>query len=127
MSKDSKQTTSAKLGRNSDGTFAKDNQLSVGNNGGRPKDDFSYRAIAKKQAAKNPARIKKDLKKLDEIIDDPDSTPLEISKALDIKIKLNGGYDAQETKSQVTGEIATTINERPFEGLTAAELRKLIK
>ena len=39
-------TTSEKLGRNSDGTFAKGNQISVGNNGGRPQDRFSHRAIA---------------------------------------------------------------------------------
>ena len=108
-----------KLGRNSDGTFKKGNQISVGNSG-RPQNEYSYRAMAKVRALKNPERIQRDLDALDGIIDSPQSKPLDVIHALEIKIKLNGNFDPQETK-----DVTPPRPESPLNGLTVEELRKL--
>lgn len=110
-----------KVGRKSDGTFSEGNSFGK-NSGGRPKNDFSYRAMAKKMAAENPERIAKDLKILSNIIDSETSSPMEKMKALELLIKLNGNFDPQETKDVSEKEIVN-----PFENLTEAELRKLAK
>lgn len=107
-------------GRNSDGTFAKGNKPKITENYGRPQTDFSHRAMAKARAKKNPERILKDLDEIDKILDSDSSSPMEKMKALEIKIKLNGGFDPVENKD-VTEH--TIVN--PFENLTEAELRKL--
>ena len=119
--------TSEKLGRNSDGTFAKGNQISVGNNGGRPQDRFSHRAIAAQRAMKDPSRIKKDLKVLDDIIDSEDASPAEKVKAIETKAKLFGGFDVQETKTTLEGNLQTTQMNSPFNQLTKQDLLKLLK
>lgn len=108
-------------GRNADGTFAKGNKPKITDNYGRPQNDYSYRAMAKIRAKKDPERILKDLNRLDAIIDDPKSTPAEIAKALEIKIKLNGNFDPQETKD------VTPVRhiETPLDSLSVEELRTL--
>ena len=120
-------TTSEKLGRNSDGTFAKGNQISVGNNGGRPQDRFSHRAIAAQRAMKDPSRIKKDLEILDNIIDSETASPAEKVKAIETKAKLFGGFDVQETKTTLEGNLQTTQTNSPFNQLTKQDLLKLLK
>ena len=120
-------TTSGKLGRNSDGTFAKGNQISVGNNGGRPQDRFSHRAIAAQRAMKDPSRIKKDLEILDSIIDSETASPTEKVKAIETKAKLFGGFDVQETKTTLEGNLQTTQTNSPFNQLTKQDLLKLLK
>lgn len=110
-----------KVGRKSDGTFSEGNSFGK-NSGGRPKNDFSYRAMAKKMAEANPERIVKDLSILSSIIDGETSSPMEKLKALEIMIKLNGNFDPQETKDVSEKEVFN-----PFENLTEAELRKLAK
>ncbi len=119
--------TSEKLGRNSDGTFAKGNQISVGNNGGRPQDRFSHRAIAAQRAMKDPSRIKKDLEILDNIIDSETASPAEKVKAIETKAKLFGGFDVQETKTTLEGNLQTTQTNSPFNQLTKQDLLKLLK
>lgn len=108
-------------GRNADGTFAKGNKPKITENYGRPQNDFSYRAMAKIRAKKDPARVQKDLDMLDEIIDDPNSSPMERMKALENKIKLNGNFDPQETKD------VTPVRhiETPLDSLSVEELRTL--
>jgi len=108
-------------GRNADGTFAKGNKPKITENYGRPQNDFSYRAMAKIRAQKDPQRVQKDLDMLDEIIDDPNSSPMERMKALENKIKLNGNYDPQETKD------VTPVRhiETPLDSLSVEELRTL--
>jgi len=108
-------------GRNADGTFAKGHKPKITENYGRPQNDFSYRAMAKIRAKKDPARVQKDLDMLDEIIDNPNSSPMERMKALENKIKLNGNYDPQETKD------VTPVRhiETPLDGLSVEELRTL--
>lgn len=120
-------STSEKLGRNSDGTFAKGNQISVGNNGGRPQDRFSHRAIAAQRAMKDPSRIKKDLEILDSIIDSETASPAEKVKAIETKAKLFGGFDVQETKTTLEGNLLTTQTNSPFNQLTKQDLLKLLK
>jgi hypothetical protein len=120
-------TTSGKLGRNSDGTFAKGNQISVGNNGGRPQDRFSHRAIAAQRAMKDPSRITKDLEILDSIIDSETASPAEKVKAIETKAKLFGGFDVQETKTTLEGHLQTTQTNSPFNQLTKQDLLKLLK
>ncbi len=120
-------TTSGKLGRNSDGTFAKGNQISVGNNGGRPQDRFSHRAIAAQRAMKDPSRITKDLEILDSIIDSETASPAEKVKAIETKAKLFGGFDVQETKTTLEGNLQTTQTNSPFNQLTKQDLLKLLK
>lgn len=108
--------------RNPDGTFAVGHHPKITENYGRPKSDVSYRALAKKRAERNPDRLKKDLDALDDIIDNPKSTQIERMKAVEMKIKLNGNFDAQETK----GTMEVTNNTyNPFADLTTEELRKL--
>ena len=121
------ESTSEKLGRNSDGTFAKGNQISVGNNGGRPQDRFSHRAIAAQRAMKDPSRIKKDLEILDNIIDSETASPAEKVKAIETKAKLFGGFDVQETKTTLEGNLQTTQTNSPFNQLTKQDLLKLLK
>ena len=120
-------STPEKLGRNSDGTFAKGNQISVGNNGGRPQDRFSHRAIAAQRAMKDPSRIKKDLEILDSIIDSETASPAEKVKAIETKAKLFGGFDVQETKTTLEGNLQTTQTNSPFNQLTKQDLLKLLK
>lgn len=120
-------STSKKLGRNSDGTFAEGNTISVGNKGGRPQDIFSHRAIAAKNAMKDPSRVKKDLKVLDDIIDSETSSPAEKVKAIETKAKLFGGFDVQETKTTVEGNLQTIQTNSPFSQLTKQDLLKLLK
>ena len=113
-----KKTDAVKNGRKTDGTFAKGNSFGQG----RPKNEYSYRAMAKKMAAEDPERITKDLKILNNIVDSDSSSPMEKMKALELLIKLNGNFDPQETKDVSEKEIFN-----PFENLTEAELRKLAK
>lgn len=120
-------TTSNKLGRNSDGTFAEGNKISVGNNGGRPQDRFSHRAIAAQRAMKDPARIRKDLKVLDDIIDDENASAAEKVKAIETKAKLFGGFDVQESKTVLEGSLQTNQTNSPFNQLTKQDLLKLLK
>lgn len=89
--------------------------------GGRPIQQFSYRAMAKVRAGKDPARVEKDLDVLDKILDSESATPMEKMKAMELKIKLNGGFDPVENKD-VTPK---TISESPLNGLTIEELRSL--
>lgn len=109
-------------GRNADGTFAKGNKPKITENYGRPQNDFSYRAMAKIRAKKDPARVQKDLDMLDEIIDDPNSSPMERMKALENKIKLNGNYDPQETKDVTKHEM-----DRVYKGLSLEQINKLLE
>ena len=122
MAQGGTKATSGKSGRNPDGTFAKGTDLKF-TNGGRPKDRFSHRAMAAKRAQENPNSIKKDLDVLDEIINDPSNSPIERAKAIDIKIKLFGGYDAQEAKTEITGKLEGS----PFANLSAKEVEALLK
>lgn len=119
------ESTSKKIGRNSDGTFAEGNTF--GGNGGRPQDRFSHRAIAAQRAMKDPSRIKKDLKVLDDIIDSEDASPAEKVKAIETKAKLFGGFDVQETKTTLEGNLQTTQTNSPFNQLTKQDLLKLLK
>ena len=118
-------STPEKIGRNSDGTFAEGNTF--GGQGGRPQDRFSHRAIAAQRAMKDPSRIKKDLKVLDEIIDSEDSSAAEKVKAIETKAKLFGGFDVQETKTTLEGSLSTTQTNSPFSQLTKEDLLKLLK
>ncbi|MBR2587016.1 hypothetical protein IKE71_01420 [Candidatus Saccharibacteria bacterium] len=108
-------------GRNPDGTFRKGNQCSVGNEGGRPQTDFSHRAMAKARAKRDPERIIRDLDELDRILDSDKSSPMEKMKALEIKIKLNGNFDPQETKDVTPAKPV----ESPLNNLSVEELRGL--
>lgn len=108
-------------GRNADGTFAKGNKPKITENYGRPQNDFSYRAMAKIRAKKDPERVQKDLDMLDAIIDDPKASPMERMKALENKIKLNGNYDPQETKDVTPMRHIET----PLDSLSVEELRTL--
>lgn len=123
MAKGGTKTTSEKGGRNPDGTFAKGNKPKITENYGRPKDRFSHRAMAAKRAQENPNSIKKDLDVLDEIINDSSNSPIERAKAIEIKIKLFGGYDVQETKTEISGKLEGT----PFSNLSAKEVESLLK
>lgn len=123
MAKGGTKATSDKGGRNVDGTFAKGHEPIIAENCGRPKDRFSHRAMAAKRAQENPNSIKKDLDVLDEIINNPSNSPIERAKAIDIKIKLFGGYDAQETKTEITGKLEGS----PFANLSAKEVEALLK
>lgn len=113
-----KKTDAVKNGRKTDGTFAKGNSFGQG----RPRNEYSYRAMAKKMAAEDPERITKDLKILNNIVDSDSSSPMEKMKALELLIKLNGNFDPQETKDVSEKEVFN-----PFENLTEDELRKLAK
>lgn len=110
----------AQVGRNSDGTFSKGNKLSVGNNGGRPTEDMSFRHQVKIRASNDPNLVINVINNLIAIASDPDHP--KCVEAADKLIKLNGNYDPTETKDVSEKEVFN-----PFENLTEAELRKLAK
>lgn len=116
-----KKAKTVQVGRKSDGTFAPGNTFGR-NPGGRPKDAFSYRAIAKVMASEDPDSITNGVKTLHDIVKSNETSPMEKMKALELLIKLNGNFDPQETKDVSEKEIFN-----PFENLTEDELRKLAK
>lgn len=115
-----KRAKAAQVGRNSDGTFSKGNKLSVGNNGGRPTEDMSFRHQVKIRASNDPNLVLGVINNLIAIASDPDHP--KCVEAADKLIKLNGNYDPTETKDVSEKEIFN-----PFENLTEDELRKLAK
>lgn len=115
-----KKAKAVKVGRNSDGTFSKGNKLSVGNNGGRPTEDMSFRHQVKIRASNDPNLVLNVINNLIAIASDPDHP--KCVEAADKLIKLNGNYDPTETKDVSEKEIFN-----PFENLTESELRKLAK
>lgn len=115
-----KRAKAAQVGRNSDGTFSKGNKLSVGNNGGRPTEDMSFRHQVKIRASNDPNLVLDVINNLIAIASDPDHP--KCVEAADKLIKLNGNYDPTETKDVSEKEIFN-----PFENLTEDELRKLAK
>ena len=116
-----KKANTVQVGRKSDGTFAPGNTFGR-NPGGRPKDAFSYRAIAKVMASEDPDSITNGVRTLHDIVKSIETSPMEKMKALELLIKLNGNFDPQETKDVSEKEIFN-----PFENLTEDELRKLAK
>ena len=114
-----KKAKAVQVGRNSDGTFSKGNKLSVGNNGGRPTEDMSFRQV-KIRASNDPNLVLNVINNLIAIASDPDHP--KCVEAADKLIKLNGNYDPTETKDVSEKEIVN-----PFENLTEDELRKLAK
>lgn len=115
-----KRAKAAQVGRNSDGTFSKGNKLSVGNNGGRPTEDMSFRHQVKIRASNDPNLVLNVINNLITIASNPDHP--KCVEAADKLIKLNGNYDPTETKDVSEKEIFN-----PFENLTEDELRKLAK
>lgn len=115
-----KKVKAVQVGRNSDGTFSKGNKLSVGNNGGRPTEDMSFRHQVKIRASNDPNLVLGVINNLIAIASDPDHP--KCVEAADKLIKLNGNYDPTETKDVSEKEIFN-----PFENLTEDELRKLAK
>lgn len=115
-----KKAKAVQVGRNSDGTFSKGNKLSVGNNGGRPTEDMSFRHQVKIRASNDPNLVLNVINNLIAIASDPDHP--KCVEAADKLIKLNGNYDPTETKDVSEKEIFN-----PFENLTEDELRKLAK
>lgn len=115
-----KKAKAVQVGRNSDGTFSKGNKLSVGNNGGRPTEDMSFRHQVKIRASNDPNLVINVINNLIAIASDPDHP--KCVEAADKLIKLNGNYDPTETKDVSEKEIFN-----PFENLTEDELRKLAK
>ena len=115
-----KKAKAVKVGRNSDGTFSKGNKLSVGNNGGRPTEDMSFRHQVKIRASNDPNLVLNVINNLIAIASDPDHP--KCVEAADKLIKLNGNYDPTETKDVSEKEIFN-----PFENLSEEELRKLAK
>lgn len=115
-----KKAKTAQVGRNSDGTFSKGNKLSVGNNGGRPTEDMSFRHQVKIRASNDPNLVLNVINNLIAIASDPDHP--KCVEAADKLIKLNGNYDPTETKDVSEKEVFN-----PFENLTEDELRKLAK
>lgn len=116
---------SENTGRNSDGTFAEGNEIWKSRDpeiSHRPIQELSYRVMSKVRHAKNPQRVQDDLNRLDEIIDDENSSPADVMRALDMKIRLNNGYDPVENK--VSGEVMQ-ITENPLNQLSIEELRTL--
>ena len=112
-----KKATSAKVGRKSDGTFAKGNEYGK-NSGGRPPEDMSFRHQVKLRASKDPKMVKDAINTLIKIASDPENP--KCIEAIDKLIKLNGNYDPQETK-----DVTPKAKPNPFENLTEEELRKL--
>lgn len=108
------------VGRNSDGTFSKGNKLSVGNNGGRPTEDMSFRHQVKIRASNDPNLVLNVINNLITIASNPDHP--KCVEAADKLIKLNGNYDPTETKDVSEKEVFN-----PFKNLTEEELRKLAK
>lgn len=115
-----KKVKAVKVGRNSDGTFSKGNKLSVGNNGGRPTEDMSFRHQVKIRASNDPNLVQGVINNLIAIASDPDHP--KCVEAADKLIKLNGNYDPTETKDVSEKEVFN-----PFENLTEDELRKLAR
>ena len=115
-----KKAKTVQVGRNSDGTFSKGNKLSVGNNGGRPTEDMSFRHQVKIRASNDPNLVLNVINNLIAIASDPDHP--KCVEAADKLIKLNGNYDPTETKDVSEKEIFN-----PFENLSEDELRKLAK
>lgn len=115
-----KKAKAVQVGRNSDGTFSKGNKLSVGNNGGRPTEDMSFRHQVKIRASNDPNLVLNVINNLIAIASDPDHP--KCVEAADKLIKLNGNYDPTETKDVSEKEVSN-----PFENLTEDELRKLAK
>lgn len=115
-----KKVKAVQVGRNSDGTFSKGNKLSVGNNGGRPTEDMSFRHQVKIRASNDPNLVLNVINNLIAIASDPDHP--KCVEAADKLIKLNGNYDPTETKDVSEKEVFN-----PFENLTEDELRKLAK
>lgn len=115
-----KKVKAAQVGRNSDGTFSKGNKFSVGNNGGRPTEDMSFRHQVKIRASNDPNLVLNVINNLITIASNPDHP--KCVEAADKLIKLNGNYDPTETKDVSEKEIFN-----PFENLTEDELRKLAK
>lgn len=115
-----KKAKAVQVGRNSDGTFSKGNKLSVGNNGGRPTEDMSFRHQVKIRASNDPNLVLNVINNLIAIASDPDHP--KCVEAADKLIKLNGNYDPTETKDVSEKDIFN-----PFENLTEDELRKLAK
>ncbi len=122
---EAKKKVSKKLGRNSDGTFAKGNKESVGNNGGRPTEDMSFRHQMKIRASQEPELVQKVINNLIKIASDPDHP--KCVEAAEKLIKLNGNYDPAESKSEVTGSLNTKVENSPFSQLTKEDLLKLLK
>ncbi|MBR3169475.1 hypothetical protein IKF23_03495 [Candidatus Saccharibacteria bacterium] len=122
---EAKKKVSNKLGRNSDGTFAKGNKESVGNNGGRPTEDMSFRHQMKIRASQEPELVQKVINNLIKIASDPDHP--KCVEAAEKLIKLNGNYDPAESKSEVTGSLNTKVENSPFSQLTKEDLLKLLK
>lgn len=122
---EAKKKVSNKLGRNSDGTFAKGNKESVGNNGGRPTEDMSFRHQMKIRASQEPELVQKVIDNLIEIASNPDHP--KCVEAAEKLIKLNGNYDPAESKSEVTGSLNTKVENSPFSQLTKEDLLKLLK
>jgi len=122
---EAKKKVGKKLGRNSDGTFAKGNKESIGNNGGRPTEDMSFRHQMKIRAMKQPELIQKVIDNLVSIASDPDHP--KCVEAAEKLIKLNGNYDPAESKSEVTGSLNTKVENSPFKDLTKEDLLKLLK
>ena len=122
---EAKKKVSYKLGRNSDGTFAKGNKESVGNNGGRPTENMSFRHQMKIRAAKEPELIQNVIDNLVKIASDPDHP--KCVEAAEKLIKLNGNYDPAESKSEVTGSLNMKMGDSPFNQLTKQDLLKLLK
>lgn len=115
-----KKARTVQVGRNSDGTFSKGNKLSVGNNGGRPTEDMSFRHQVKIRASNDPNLVQGVINNLIAIASDPDHP--KCVEAADKLIKLNGNYDPTETKDVSEKEVFN-----PFENLSEEELRKLAK
>ena len=115
-----KKAKAVKVGRNSDGTFSKGNKLSVGNNGGRPTEDMSFRHQVKIRASNDPNLVQGVINNLIAIASNPDHP--KCVEAADKLIKLNGNYDPTETKDVSEKEVFN-----PFENLSEEELRKLAK
>ena len=115
-----KKAKAVQVGRNSDGTFSKGNKLSIGNNGGRPTEDMSFRHQVKIRASNDPNLVLNVINNLITIASNPDHP--KCVEAADKLIKLNGNYDPTETKDVSEKEVFN-----PFENLTEDELRKLAK
>lgn len=121
MAQGGAEATPEKLGRNSDGTFAKGNKVGLGNNGGRPTEDMSFRHQVKLRAQKNPELVQKAIDALVKIATDPENP--KCIEALDKLIKLNGNYDPAESKTEVSGK----LDGQPFANLSVKEVEGLLK
>lgn len=121
---ESKKEVAAKVGRKSDGTFAKGNTFGK-NPGGRPMEEMSFRHQMKIRASQEPELVQKVIQNLIKIASDPDHP--KCVEAAEKLIKLNGNYDPAESKSEVTGSLNTKLENSPFNQLTKEDLLKLLK